>query len=820
MLDNEDDMDAGTLAVPGDAKSSARVLSAIKKAERDFNAWQDICDTIDDIYARENGLGAAGYIYSDNWTDPEYDLFWASVEVLKPAIYAKPPEPVVTPQFKDKRPLQSTTAEMLERTVKSAFDRTHLDEAMICVRDDLIFYNRGQLWLTYETDEKGGGQRICVEHIDRKDFVHTMSRKWCDVPMVARRAWLTGREMKKRFAKKSGDAWKDAKRSSGEGPDKEHKGKYGVWEVWDRDADRVYWVSEGVTVFLDEDKPHLKLRGFFPCPRPAYGTLKPRSLEPRPDYLRYAAHFAKINSLTRRIYDLLDMVRMKGLIPAGGDIGDAVEAAMKDDKDSALLIPVPAAALIQGQGANFVQWLPLEQIAAAITGLIEARRELFADFDRLSGISDIMRGETEADETLGAQRLKSQYGSVRVREKIDELQRIARDVTEIAAEIMSEHFSQETFLEMSQMVIPTEADIKKRTKAIQDAAKEELSNLGREAEKRIAEAQRSGMQIDPAQAQMEFKQQQQAVIQKYASQLQQESDAVPIDDVVKLLRDDKARGFAFEIATDSTIMVDEAQEKASRTEFLTVFSSATQGLVQLAGLGEPAAKLAGGVLKFTLQPYRVGRELDALIDDFIDAAPAMARAAQGDQGGQDQQALIEAQNKLADAEMAKAQAQTMKVQADAARDQAENQRKMAELQAKFMEAGEKLRQQGEANSIKFEEMLAKVDNIRADTMKKIAEAGVAVDSQALDEFKSLKDIEFRENDQTMKAVGMAADHSARADDAARADRDQAIGAQQSAQDGARADRQQSFSEQQTARGEDRADRQQDFAERQAQQEGV
>src|SRR3546814_3118235 len=71
-----------------------------------------------------------------------------------------------------------------------------------------------------------------------------------------------------------------------------------------------------------------------------------------------------------------------------------------------------------------IAWLPLDVIATTITGMIEARAQLFADFDRLSGISDIMRGETEADETLGAQRLKSQYGSVRVRDKKDELIRL------------------------------------------------------------------------------------------------------------------------------------------------------------------------------------------------------------------------------------------------------------------------------------------------------------------------------------------------------------------------------------------------------------
>lgn len=800
----------------GDTKSSARVLAALKKAERAFNTWNAICDTIDDIYSRDDDRINSWFVSpgQGDWVDPEYDLFWSSMEIMKPAIYAKPPEPVVSPQFKDKRKLQSTTAELLERTVKSSFDRGGIDEVMIGVRDDLIFYNRGQIWLTYETDEKGGGQRVCSEHLDRKDFLHSPARKWSEVPLVARRAWMWPKELRKRFYKTSKDAYKDAKRSTGEGDDKENKGKVGVWEVWHREDNKVYWVAEGVSVLLDSGEPHLKLRGFFPCPRPAYGTLKPRTLEPRPDYLRYAAHFGKINSLTKRIYDLLDTVRMKGLIPSGGEVGDAVEQALKDDDNSSLLIPVPAAALMQN-GGDFVQWMPLEQVAAAIKGLIEARRELFGDYDRLSGISDIMRGETEADETLGAQRLKSQYGSVRVKEKCAEIQRIARDVTQIAAEIMAENFSKDTLLEMSQMVIPTKAQIQARLKEIEDSAKEEINGLIEKGKQAAEQAQQSGQQVDPNQAKQQFEQAKQQIIGKYSQMIQTTSDEVPIEDVMKLLRDDKARGFAFEIATDSTIMTDEMQEKASRNEFLTVFSGATQGLIGLAGLGEPAAKLAGGMLKFVLQPYRVGRELDALIDDFIDAAPQMAQAAKGDQGsGEAEKAIAEANQKLAEAEMEKAKASIMKVQADAAYDQAENQRKMMELQAKsekdrnemavkVADAQSKSTQAADQSQL----MAAQIDKLRADTAKILNSIGLDERKQQLSEYQAASDTQFKATDQAMNAQNSDREAMSADREAERAERGED-----------RADRQQAFGEQQGARSDDRADRQQDLAEKQAQME--
>jgi len=780
MLDSLETEYADTLEVEGDTKSSARVLSAIKKAERAFNSWQALCDRIDEVYSR------ADYVESE-WQDPDYDLFWASMEIMKPAIYARPPVPVVSPEFKSRKPLMNVTAELLERSAISGFHRGDIDEAMICTRDDLIFYNRGQMRVLYEADEAGGGQRICVENLDRKDFLHPPARKWSEVPWVAFRAWMTKTEMRKRFSKRSGKAYQDATLATAKQVDNDgapdNSRKAGVWEVWHKADNKVYWVAEGVRVMLDEDDPHLKLRGFFPCPKPAYGTIRPRTLEPVPDYTRYAGHFKKINQLTRRIYVLLDQVKLKVLLPAGGEIGDAVEQAVKETDDT-IFIPVPAAALIGSGSTNLMVHLPLEQVATAITGLIEARRELFADYDRLSGVSDIMRGETEAQETLGAQRLKSQYGSVRVKDKTTELQRIARDITEISAEIMAENFSKDTLLEMSQMDIPTSAEIKKQIAEIEDEAEAELKALGKKAQEMLAAAQQDGEQVDPAQAKQQMEQAQQQVLAKYAPMLKQASEQVPIEEVMRLLRDDRARGFAFEIETDSTVLTDEMAEKASRAELLEAFGNAMQRLVPLFQMGPPGVKLAGEMLKFALQPYRVGRSLNAVVDELIDAAPGLAQQMGGD-GGEAEKAIAEANQKLAEAEIMKANAQTQKVTADA-------QGKMQELELRAQEAGVKARQDEQRFALEIEqtkgtlaETQAKIDKIMAEIQKMGADTELAANKEHRETVKTVSDIQGQQQDRQM------------------AQRSQVMGEQQQARDNKRADR-----------GEDRADRQQQFAERQ------
>src|SRR3546814_4210965 len=96
----------------------------------------------------------------------------------------------------------------------------------------------------------------------------------------------------------------------------------------------------------------------------------------------------------------------------------------------------------------------------------------------------------------------SQYGSVRVREKSAELQRVAADAVKIAAEIIAENFSKETVLDMSQMDVPTKADITRRIKEIEKAAKEELEGLKARAQEAMQNPQ--AQEVDPAQAQQAF----------------------------------------------------------------------------------------------------------------------------------------------------------------------------------------------------------------------------------------------------------------------------------------------------------------------------
>ena len=174
---------------PGNAKdrqekASQPILRALENAKEAFKDWEASCHFIDSVYSRggqgyENLLSAAG---GSTWRDGEMDLFWSSFEILKPAVYARPPVPVVSPMFKDGGRLKDTTAELLERSTISTFNAVAVDDVLRAVRDDLIFSGRGVVWMRYEDD---GGKRVAIEHLEREDFLHEPARRWCDVGWVA-----------------------------------------------------------------------------------------------------------------------------------------------------------------------------------------------------------------------------------------------------------------------------------------------------------------------------------------------------------------------------------------------------------------------------------------------------------------------------------------------------------------------------------------------------------------------------------------------------------------------------------------------------------
>jgi len=603
------------------SKTSRYWMDQLEQSEEAYKEWNTSCDNIDKLFGSLQRL-------SNAVRDKEFQLFWANIAVMGPSIYARPPVPVVVPKFKDRRPVFQVSAEVMERCCIVAFDDCDIDDLMIQIRDDVILAGRGVAWPRFESAKGRNPEKVSIDFKHRRDFLHSVSRNWAEVGWVAAAAYLTAEEAKARFEPTSGDAYKTATyridkdvKDQG-GTDETLRAKF--WEIWSKLDNQVYWVTEGVEDLLDVDDPHMEFRDFFPCPRPAYSTLQRGSLIPIPDVMYYKDQLDEVNLLTGRIHALSEALEVKGFYPAGGaELGDAVEAAVKMKSASRILVPVSNWAAFGGT-KEVIIWLPIDMIANVITGCVQLRKQVIDDIYQIMGLSDIMRGATDPQETLGAQQLKTQYGSVRVRDKQRNMAHMAKALVLKTIEVITEKFSAQTILQMCQMQLPTKAELKQQMMGIEQQLNQQKAQVGRIVQ--MPQVQQA-VSKNPGMAQQGIQQFQQ--VQAHAQQMMTQLASKPtVEDVMAFIRNNRARAYVLDIETDSTIFPDEQLEKQRRAEFMQVLSQLLPQLAQLIAAKPESAQFCGELLKFAIAPYRVGRSLDGAIDQLV---------AQMEQGGSQQQ---------------------------------------------------------------------------------------------------------------------------------------------------------------------------------------
>jgi hypothetical protein len=220
-----------------------------------------------------------------------------------------------------------------------------------------------------------------------------------------------------------------------------------VWEIWCKKTGTAKWVADGYQYILDEKPDPLQLENFFPCPKPLYATLTTDSLIPIADFLQYQDQANEIDELTDRISKLAEACKVVGVYDASSP---AIERMLKEGVDNTL-IPVDSWAAFGEKGGlkGSVDWLPLDMVVNALNQLYISREQCKTVIYEITGLSDIIRGATKEAETATAQRLKSQFASLRLKELQNALAIFASDLLRIKAQIMCNFYQPETLAKMS-----------------------------------------------------------------------------------------------------------------------------------------------------------------------------------------------------------------------------------------------------------------------------------------------------------------------------------------------------------------------------------
>lgn len=433
---------------------------------------------------------------SDDYSGARFNVFWANVQVLLSAVYAKLPAPEVDRTHLDQNDdVARVAALILERIFK--FELKNLDDSPDHVYREAIkdrfVTGLGQAWPRYEfketehttpaiMDEDGmtelapavtetviTDEYAPLDYVRWEDYFYSPCRTWEKRRWQARRTFMGKTECRERFGDIiAGDIeYKSVQKSSS--PDDPFRVSpeplAEIFEIWDLETKTVYWFSHGSKAILDMRQDPLKLSGFFPAKRPLIATYLSNAFLPRADYSMVQDQYQELNMLSARMQLLTEALRVVGLYDktAEGVQRMLKQAAMNE------LIPVDNWAMFAEKGGikGAIDWLPLDQIVAALTQMTMRKQALMQEIYEILGLSDIMRGQSVASETATAQQLKAQYGSARLQRVQQEVADFLTANTRTRAEIICNHWQPETIIERSQAYMLPEADLAFVDQAVQ-----------------------------------------------------------------------------------------------------------------------------------------------------------------------------------------------------------------------------------------------------------------------------------------------------------------------------------------------------------------
>lgn len=458
----------------GKAKSGPSVEhynAHIAAYEREFKKWEKRGDKIMKIY-KDDG--------SERKQGSSFNVLWSNVQTLKSATFARMPVPDVSRRFKDNDPVGRVAALMLERAL--TFEVQHYKDFGASLRQavyDRFLPGRGVVWVRYEPTfkqvEDGApedGEQLTedvetetetaeeldfecapVDYVHWKDFGHSVARTWEEVSIVWRKVYLRRPALIERFGKEEGgkiplDATPDEQGKVRGSTDSDSVQSAALlYEMWDKDTGQCLFLSKSLNKIVQTIDDPLQLEEFFPCPPPLFATVTTDSLVPLPDYTLYQDQARQLDLLSTRIDGLVKALRVRGV----HDASQPALARLFTDAGDNELIPVQNwTAFAEKQGLKgAIDIVDLTPIAVALKEAYAAFEQVKSQIYELTGISDIIRGETSPSETATAQQIKNSYASMRLKTYQDEVERFSARLLQLKAQIICNHFDDETICQIS-----------------------------------------------------------------------------------------------------------------------------------------------------------------------------------------------------------------------------------------------------------------------------------------------------------------------------------------------------------------------------------
>ena len=480
----------------------------IMRARRFEENWRNRCHDIIERYRDDHPERMQ--------RDVRMNIFYSNVDTLKSALYFKTPKPKVRRRFRDADPVARSVSTVLERALQYQLDVYNFDATVRRAIEDMLIVGRGVIRLVYEpvviegdpevlpvrvapitgvgevapgqlgevqigqrfVDAEGNEveqsqvqqgpmgpfmlgdpvefvaeQSVRCEYVHWQDFVMSPARCWDDTSWIGFRHLMTRDELVEVYGAKGEMIPLRYHGDDGGYDDDKQPDRAEVYEIWDRRSQKQLFVVLNHDEILDEFDDPYNLDGFWPMPEPLYAISTTDTSLPVPEIFSYEDQIHELDLITQRIASLTEALKRRGVYDAS--FQELQRLAEASDNE---FVPVDNMAMLQAGGglANVMQEAPLDNLIKALGQLYQSRQIVIQTIYEITGISDIMRGTSASRETATAQRIKGQFGAMRLMNRQRLVEQFLDQIMELKAELMVENLEPEVLSKVTSVVVTPE----------------------------------------------------------------------------------------------------------------------------------------------------------------------------------------------------------------------------------------------------------------------------------------------------------------------------------------------------------------------------
>jgi hypothetical protein len=395
-------------------------------------------------------------------TERRLNVWWYCVNTLLPAYYSSTPKAEISLRKRSGGVLHEASAVILERNIQYQMDMEfNFDQVGYTAALQFLLTGQAVLWSRYTFEEEteqqemvlfaqpdgklvdpdgetyegptdvlqpgpGGtyivpvdvprkdDERAILEVVQYNDYLCSDARNESEVEWRGRRAYLTRAQANNIFGEEIAnklkyDSFPEAIKKDFNRDRAKYEGKAEVYEIWCYESGKVYWIqTTGDKSLLMESEPPIEFEKFYPCVVIAQ-SQDPDSVIPVSDYSHVKDQILEIERLTTRIHAVTQAIRTNAAYDSA--IGSQIEQLMIGDLKMVPTINWPSYKA-RGGLANSIEFMPIEPFVNALATLQTARQTALSQLYETLKVSDLLRGTSAEYKTATANRLENAWSSL------------------------------------------------------------------------------------------------------------------------------------------------------------------------------------------------------------------------------------------------------------------------------------------------------------------------------------------------------------------------------------------------------------------------